>query len=269
MKPLKNRIDTVFADLKKKKEKALIIYFTAGDPDIKETLKILHTLVDAGADLIEIGVPFSDPMGDGVSNQKAAERALKKKTNLKMIFSTVKEFRKTNTHTPLILFSYLNPVYNFGYGKFAEACRSTGVDGGLFVDMPYDEEMPLQKSLSKENIHTIFLAAPTTEDKRLKDIARKTRGFLYAVSSMGVTGVRKDFEKGFSAYINKAKKYSSQPVCVGFGISTPEMAKKASSVSDGVIVGSAVVNIIEKLGASKKKMHLKLKSFVSSIKKSM
>ena len=135
--------------------------------------------------------------------------------------------------------------------------------------MPYDEEIPLQKSLSKENIHTIFLAAPTTEDKRLKNIARKTRGFLYAVSSMGVTGVRKDFEKGFSAYINKAKKYSSQPVCVGFGISTPEMAKKASSVSDGVIVGSAVVNIIEKLATSKKKMHLKLKSFISSIKKSM
>ncbi|MCK5706317.1 MAG: tryptophan synthase subunit alpha [Candidatus Aureabacteria bacterium] len=241
-----NRIDKKFKLLKKSGKKALIIYITGGDPSIKVTIELLHKLVDAGADIIEIGVPFSDPMGDGIANQKAAARALKKNTSLKDIFSCVTTFRKKNNETPIVLFSYLNPVYHFGYNKFAEKCRISGVDGCLFVDMPYDEEIILQDHLYKKNIHVIYLVAPTTEKTRLNKICKKTKGFLYAVSSLGVTGERNNFDKGFNQYINTVKKACRFPVCVGFGISTPQMAKKAVKHSDGVIIGSAVVNRIEK-----------------------
>ncbi len=264
-----NRIDKTFVKLREKKEKCLIIYFTGGDPDIETTLKILNKLSESGADIIEIGVPFSDPMGDGKANQKAAQRALKSNTTLKDIFSCVKKFRKKNKTTPIVLFSYLNPVYAYGYKKFSEDCKKYGIDGCLFVDMPYDAEPQLQKALKEKGIHIIFLATPATEEKRIKQISKKVGGFLYAVSSFGVTGERKKFEKGFENYIKKLKKFCPKPVCVGFGISNAEMAKKAAKYSDGAIIGSAVVNIIEKYSKNKNKMLKEIESFVKNIKKSL
>ena len=262
-----NRIDKTFHLLKQKKEKALIIYITGGDPNIKVTLQLLHTLVEAGADMIEIGIPFSDPMGDGKANQKAAERALRHSTHLSDIFHCVSEFRKTNSSTPLILFTYLNPVYAYGYQPFARDCRNHGVDGCLFLDMPYDEEQNLQHHLAQKDIHTIFLVTPTTDPGRLKNISRRVKGFLYAVSSLGVTGVRTSFEKGFHAYLKNIRLHCRQPICVGFGISSPEMAQKAARVSDGIIIGSAVVNRIADNIQNTKVMLSKIRSFVHSVKK--
>ncbi|MBN1521555.1 MAG: tryptophan synthase subunit alpha, partial [Candidatus Aureabacteria bacterium] len=206
---------------------------------------------------------------DGVPNQRAAERALKKSTNLMKILQCINEFRKKDPATPVVLFSYLNPVYSFGYESFARRCRKSGVDGCLFVDMPYDEELFLQRKLRGKGVHTIFLVAPTTEKKRLSDIAGKTKGFLYAVSSLGVTGLRKNFEKGFSSYIRNIRKYCHHPLCVGFGISSPDMAKKASRYADGVIVGSAVVSRIEKNLSRKKDMKNDIMRFVRSIRKAL
>jgi tryptophan synthase alpha chain len=267
--PFANRIDATFRELRKKKEKALVVYITGGDPDISITLKLLHTLVEAGADLIEIGIPFSDPMGDGKANQKAAERALRKNTNLNKIFDCVKQFRKMNQRTPLVFFSYLNPVYNFGYERFSIECRKSGVDGCLFLDMPFDEETFLQRCLLKNRIHTILLATPATESRRLKNICRKTGGFLYAVSSLGVTGVRTHFDRGFKSYLKKIRAHCTQPVCVGFGISTPEMARKASLEADGVIIGSAIVNLIEENLNNKKRILSEIFKFTKKVKLSL
>jgi tryptophan synthase alpha chain len=267
--PFANRIDATFDELRNKKEKALVVYITGGDPDISTTLKLLHALTEAGADLIEIGIPFSDPMGDGKANQKAAERALRKNTNLKNIFDCVRRFRKTNRTTPLVFFSYLNPVYSFGYERFSVECRKSGIDGCLFLDMPFDEEASLQRSLLKNRIHTILLATPATESRRLKNICRKTGGFLYAVSSLGVTGMRTHFDRGFKSYIKKIRAHCTQPVCVGFGISTPEMAQKASLEADGVIIGSAIVNLIEKNLNNKRKILSEISYFTKKVKESL
>ena len=266
---MKNRIDITFSDLEKNNNKAFIAYITAGDPNLDTTLSIMHLFAQKGVDIIELGVPFSDPIGDGPVNQAAAQRAIQSGTTLAKIFQMIKTFRKTCA-TPLVLFSYLNPIHEFGMEHFTREAKKADIDGVLLVDGPFDMCSDLKQNLNKEGIHTIYLAAPTTSTERLKEITRNTGGFLYYISSLGVTGMRKTFSQDIGLKLKKIQSLTDKPICVGFGISTPQDAKKMSRLCNGVIVGSAFVKIISEhlddVGPMLKKLESFTHSMVSSVK---
>ncbi|MBN2145476.1 MAG: tryptophan synthase subunit alpha [Candidatus Aureabacteria bacterium] len=259
-----NRLDTAFQNLQKKRQKAFVAYITAGDPDLPTTLKIMELLVEEGVDVIELGVPFSDPIGDGPVNQAALERGIRSNTSLSGVLKTVQRFRK-NHQTPVIIFSYMNPVFQMGYASFAKKARLNGADGVLIVDGPFDMCTELRNHLREKNIHCIYLVAPTTREQRIHTIADHCGGFIYCVSSLGVTGIRKTVNHDLSKRIKQLKKISSKPVCIGFGISSPETAKEAAGYADGIIVGSALVKIIGESGASPDELLMKLRTFVRSL----
>ncbi|MFS6938052.1 tryptophan synthase subunit alpha [Neisseria animaloris] len=226
-------------------EKALIPYITAGDPDIRTTLAVMHGLVANGADLLELGVPFSDPMADGPTIQRAAERALAKGVSLNDVLAVVREFRQTDQTTPVVLMGYLNPIHKMGYETFARAAAEAGVDGVLTVDSPVETISTLHDALKQNGIDCIFLIAPTTTEERIRTISQHAGGFVYYVSLKGVTGSSQLDTEAVSRKIEILRKYISIPIGVGFGISNAESAREIAAVADAVIVGSRIVKEIE------------------------
>lgn len=261
---MSNRIDRCFDSLKSNGKKALITFVTAGDPDMESTEKIVLSMFENGADIVELGVPFSDPIAEGVTIQKSSLRSLSKGTTLDMIFDLVKSIRQ-KTDKPLLLMMYLNTIFVYGKEKFFKNCKDCEIDGVIVPDMPYEERDEILDAANKYGIYNINLVAPTSHD-RVSEIASNSDGFLYCVSSLGVTGTRTEFKTDFDEFFSLINKNVSCPACVGFGISSPEQASKMSKYCDGVIVGSAIVKIIEKYGEDSAD---KVGEFVKSLKSAM
>ncbi len=236
-----NRIGNTFKTLANQSRKALISFVTAGDPDLQQTLELMRTLVSAGTDIIELGVPFSDPMAEGPVIQAACERALEHRINLPDIFSIVAAFRKTDQKTPIILMGYLNPIEAMGYAEFTAQAEAAGVDGVLTVDLPPEEAGDYCAQAKKRYLDTIFLIAPTSTADRIKKICQYSSGFVYYVSMKGVTGASHLDVDSVSVKVSEIKKNTSLPVGVGFGIKDAESASAIADFADAVIVGSAIV----------------------------
>jgi tryptophan synthase alpha chain len=241
-----NRIDKKFAELKEQNKKALITFITSGDAGYETTENAVLAMEKAGADIVELGVPFSDPIAEGPVIQAASDRAIKGGTTLKGLFEMVKRIRK-KTDMPLVFMMYLNTIYKFGTAKFFDLCEECGIDGVIVPDMPYEEKDEIQSFADAKNIHNISLIAPTSKD-RIGMIAKDATGFVYCVSSTGVTGMRSEFSTDFDDFMGHIKENAKVPCAIGFGISSPEAAKKMSAYADGVIVGSAIVKIVAEKG---------------------
>lgn len=240
-----SRIQTTFEKLKQQKRKALIPFITAGDPSQKLTVPLLHALVEAGADVLELGVPFSDPMADGPTIQRASERALKNGMTLRGVLDMVAEFRKKDSDTPLVLMGYGNPIEAMGWETFAKRCAEVGVDGALTVDSPPEESHDAFEHLQRYGIDPIFLLAPTTDEERVRRVAKLARGYVYYVSLKGVTGAGHLDLSGIEQKIPQIRKHISLPIGVGFGIRDAETARAVAKLCDGVVVGSRIVQEVE------------------------
>ena len=246
-----SRITTAFQKLNGRK--ALIPYITAGDPNLETTLETMHEMAANGADIIELGIPFSDPMADGPVIQRAAERALANGVSLKNVLETVRRFRERDNDTPVVLMGYLNPIHKMGNAEFARAAAEADVDGVLTVDNPVETISPLQQELQKHGLDAIFLVAPTTSEERMAEIGRLASGFVYYVSLKGVTGSAQLNTDEVAAKIAVLRRHISLPIGVGFGISDAESARKIGTVADAVIVGSRIVKEIENNAGSEAK----------------
>ena len=236
-----NRIDQRFGELRAASRAGLIPFVTAGDPDPASTVAVMHALAAAGADLIELGVPFSDPMADGPVIQRASERALARGVGLNDVLDMVAAFRRDDARTPVVLMGYLNPIECLGSDKFARAAAAAGVDGALIVDCPVEEAHEFSPALEAAGLHQIFLAAPTTTDERLAKMANSARGFLYYVSFAGITGADRLAVSSVEERVVKIKRLSDIPVAVGFGVKAPEQAVELAAHADAVVIGSALV----------------------------
>ncbi|KZX60151.1 tryptophan synthase subunit alpha [Halioglobus sp. HI00S01] len=236
-----SRIAGCFAQLAEQGRKAVVPYIVVGDPGLEVTVDIMHQLVDSGADIIELGVPFSDPMSEGPVIQLAHERALANGANLRDALDTVRAFRETNQHTPVLLMGYANPVEHMGYAKFADAAQAAGLDALLTVDIPPEEVEQVNAELQRVGMNNIFLVAPTTPDDRLQRIVDQASGFVYYVSLKGVTGAGHLDIDNVADHVSRIRALTSLPVAVGFGIKDAESAASVASVSDGVVVGSALI----------------------------
>jgi tryptophan synthase alpha chain len=243
------RIADSFTNLKREGKKGFIPFITACDPDLTTTEKLLVTLAQSGGTLIELGVPFSDPMADGPVIQRASERALKNEFGLQEILDTVARARK-QIDIPIILFSYYNPLLQFGLKRLAWAAREAGLDGVLVTDLPPEEAGEFERELRACDLDMIFLVAPTSTDERLKLVAERASGFIYAVSRAGVTGARETVSAEAEKLVNRLRKFSELPVAVGFGISSAAQVADVHRYSDAVVVGSAIVAEMERLGDS-------------------
>jgi len=253
---INNRIQNTFKNLKKNKKKALITFVTGCDPNYETSKKILNELVKQGADLLEIGMPFSDPMADGPSIQRSSLRALSSGANIKKILRLVSDFRKKNKITPILLMGYLNPMLSFGINNFFKSAKKAGTDGLIVVDVPPEEDSEIFYLARKNKIDLIKLATPTTNTERLKKILKTCSGFLYYVSIKGITGAKSGNPKLVKNSITNIKKNTNIPVVVGFGIKSPkDTAVIANTGCDGIVVGSALVEIIEKSLKNKKSKH--------------
>ncbi len=239
-----SRIEACFEQLAQQGRKALIPFVTAGDPEPSVTVPLMHAMVEAGADIIELGMPFSDPMADGPVIQLACERSLKAGTSVSAVFDMVAEFRRDDDHTPVVLMGYLNPVEARGYEAFAAAAAQAGVDGVLLVDLPPEEAEELCPYFHDQGLDTVFLLAPTTSEARMDKIARAGTGYLYYVSLKGVTGSGALDVDEVAARVETIRKHAGLPVGVGFGIKDAPSARAVSRVADGVVVGSALVQRI-------------------------
>lgn len=238
----KARIDARFAALKAEGRAAFVPYVMAGDPDAATALAILKGLPEAGADLIEVGFPFSDPMAEGPPIQRAAQRALANGMTLKGTLAAIAAFREGDQATPVILMGYMNPLVTWGFEAFARDAADAGVDGMIVVDCPPEEADPLADALEANGMALIFLTTPTTDDKRLPTVIRRASGFVYYVSVAGVTGVKEADADTVAPHVERIRKASGLPVAVGFGIKTPERASAIAQVADAVVVGSALVD---------------------------
>ncbi len=255
-------IEEKFLPLQRRRRKAFIPYVTAGDPSIGHTRELLEVLAECGADLIEIGVPFSDPLADGPIIQRASQRALASGATLQAILATVADFRTgkglsvqsergehpqefRREELPLILFSYLNPVWQMGIEHFARLAKESGIDGVLLTDLTPEEAPPIQEVLRKEGLDLIFLIAPTSTDERIKKISNLATGFIYAVSRTGTTGTRESLSTDLEMLVSRIRKHSQLPIAVGFGISRPEHVQAVWQVAEGAVVGSALVKVVE------------------------
>ena len=239
-----NRIDKKFQELRDQDARAFMPYLCAGDPTPELTSKILLTLEEAGADLIELGVPFSDPIADGPTIQRASERALTHRISLQQILEMVRTLR-TQTDIPIALMSYYNPIFRMGEDAFCKTAQDAGVDGVIVPDLPPEQAQSLLEIAPNYNLATIFLAAPTSPPERMQLIASVSTGFIYCVSVTGVTGARAMLSDEIAPMIAELRKHTDKPVSVGFGVSTPDQATQVAQIADGVIVGSAIVNVIE------------------------
>lgn len=239
-----NRIDARFRQLGEKGRRALIPYVTAGYPSPDATVPVLHAAVEAGADLLEVGMPFSDVMADGPVIQEACARALEQGTGLEQVLAMVAEFRRGDAHTPIVLMGYSNPIERRGLARFCEEAASAGVDGLLIVDCPADEAADMRAELARRDLHQIFLVAPTTTDARLARAAKLAGGFLYYVTIKGVTGAANLDTASLAPAVERMRRASGVPIAVGFGIRTPEHAAAAAESADAVVIGSALVELL-------------------------
>lgn len=244
---MENRIDQRFAELRKSGKKGFVAYISAGDPDLNATLKLAAELESAGVDILELGIPFSDPLADGVVNQSAAQRALEAGTTLPKILEAIRIFRKTS-ELPIVFFTYLNPIYTYGYERFHKDAAAAGADGVLVLDMPPDEEARNQELHAKSSLRMIRLIAPATPPDRMESICKSAEGFIYCVSREGVTGEQTEIADSLGAQITAVRHHTKLPLVVGFGISTPEQAHTVATHADGVVVGSAIVRRIGEHG---------------------
>jgi tryptophan synthase alpha chain len=224
---------------------SLVAYVTCGDPDLGTTRAVIFAAIEAGATVIELGVPFSDPLADGPVIQRASERALKHGTTLEQVLKLAAEIRVESQSTGMIVFSYLNPILQMGLEKFCRVARHAGVDGVLVTDLPVEEAAEYLREMKKNDLAPVFLAAPTSTDARLKAITQASRGFVYAVSRTGVTGARKQLPEDAQGLVKRLRKFTNLPIAVGFGISTPDQFRAVGRYADAGVVGSAIVQIIE------------------------
>lgn len=239
-----NLIDSTFARLREEGKTALIPFITAGDPDIHTTIAIVQKLEEAGADLIELGVPYSDPLADGPVIQRASERALINRISIRDVIETAATAREAGVKLPFILFTYFNPVLQFGLEAFMKLVKEKGIDGLIIPDLPIEEDEEVRQLAEAADVHLIPLVAPTSKDRVVR-ISGKARGFVYCVSSLGVTGVRADFHSGIEDFLATVREATDLPIAVGFGISSREHVERFSKLCDGVVVGSAIVRKIE------------------------
>ncbi len=244
---MNNRITEKFKQLKTENRGGFIPFIVAGDPNLKVTKALLRELAKQNASVIELGVPFSDPVADGVTIQAAAERALRNKISVKDILKIVAEVRNENCETPIILFSYFNPILQFGLENFAETAKDSGVDGVLITDLVPEEAEEFRQILNANELSLIMLAAPTSSDERLQKICAKASGFVYAVSRAGVTGARNELSGTAENLVNRLRKFTDLPIAVGFGISNANQVKETWEYADAAVVGSAIVAEIARL----------------------
>lgn len=245
------RIDQCFRDLSSAGKKGFIAYITAGDPSLFDTIDIARRLEEVGVDIIELGIPFSDPLADGRVNQESANRALDSGTTPAGVLDTIAAMRE-KTQIPIMCYTYLNPYHAAGYEKMMKRSSVAGIDGLLFLDMPVEESHEVSGLMKKYNINNICLVTPTSPDQRIKQIVQSGSGFVYCVSRVGVTGMQDKQSAGADDLVRKTKKYANRPVALGFGISTPELAAMSAKVADAVVVGSAIVNQYHQAGTSPK-----------------
>lgn len=262
-----SRIGNKFKELKGKGEKALIAYIMAGDPTLRDTGRLVFEIEKAGADLVELGIPFSDPLADGPTIQKASVRALAQDISLRDVIELVKRIRKVS-RIPIIFMSYYNPIFKYGEKRFVNDAVRAGVDGVIVPDLPPEEAQDLINFSREKGLDTIFLLAPTSDHDRIKKVCRVSTGFIYYVSLTGVTGAREGLSENIGKMVKNIKSYAKLPIAVGFGISKPEQAKVVSSWADGVIVGSAVVKAVEE-NIGRKEMPKNVHGIIKSIKDGM
>ena len=243
-----NRIDQKFNALRAAQQQGFIVYISAGDPNLTATAKFAREFERLGVDVLELGVPFSDPLADGVVNQLAAERALQSGTTLTGVIATVAELRKTGCEIPVVFYIYYNLIHRYGVQQFAKDAATAGVDGVLALDFPPEEAGNYETALRAAGVHPIYLIAPTTPDARIAEICRHAGGFIYYVSREGVTGMQTTISSSIAPMVAKIRKHTKLPVAVGFGISTPAQARAVAVQADACIVGSAIVNQIAKGG---------------------
>jgi tryptophan synthase alpha chain len=251
-----SRLAARFSTLQNQHSKSLVTFITAGDPDLSVTEAMIHLLEDAGADIIELGVPFSDPMADGPTIQLSSERALASGTTLHAILEVVKKVR-TRSQIPIILMGYLNPVFAYGYDSFCRDAAAAGVDGVLLVDMPPEESLELTVPAHRYGLDVIFLLTPTSNADRISAVDRLGSGFVYYVTVTGVTGTRTSVSGTLAQELSRVKQVISLPVMAGFGISTPEQAAEVGKLADGVVVGSAIVKLFERYSGEELKQQLR------------
>jgi tryptophan synthase alpha chain len=242
--PRTTRIEARFRALREQQAKGLVVYLTAGDPSLEATGGLLTALDRAGVDVVELGVPFSDPLADGPVIQRASERALRAGTTLRRILERFPRWRES-VQAPIILFSYYNPILQYGLEEFAQDATQAGVDGALAVDLSPEEASPYVNLLRAQNLDTVFLASPTSTDARLEQASKLSTGFLYLVSRTGVTGERREISSSLRPLVARARQHTLLPLAVGFGISNPTQVREVQSVADAAVVGSALVHAIE------------------------
>ena len=259
-------LDTVI-ECNKNKKACFISYVTTGDPNLSMSKKILETLALNGVDIIELGVPFSDPISDGPTIQKATERSLKNNITIDDSLKLIKNFR-LKYKTPIILFGYFNPFLQYGLERIMKSIKKAGGDGVLIVDLPPEEAEETQKAVNKAGIELVYLIAPTSTDERISTIAKLSNSFIYLVSVTGVTGIRKNLDSNLKKFILEVKKKTKKPVCVGFGVSKSEHVNQLKKMSNGIVIGSAIIKIIEDNLKYKPKIIRKIGDFVRKIKKS-
>ena len=258
------RIADTFAALRARGEVGLVPFLTAGDPDLETSEALVREMVRQGADVIELGVPFSDPMADGPTLQRAAERALRAGTSLARVMDLVRSLRHT-LDVPILLFGYYNPIWRYGVARFAADAREAGVDGVLCVDLPPEEADELKRETDRHDLDMIFLLAPTSSPDRERAVLRRARGFLYYVSVTGVTGARDRLPADLDARVRRVRAASPVPVGVGFGIASPEAARRVAGVADAAVVGSAIAQIVER-SAGQPDLVARVGAFVGQLK---
>ena len=264
-----SRITDTFDHLKSEQRVALIPFITAGDPEMATSLELMHSMVDAGADLLELGIPFSDPMADGPVIQRASERSLAAGTTTLAVFGLIQRFRQKNQSTPIILMGYLNPVEAMGVDIFAQSAAKAGADGAIIVDLPPEEGVEVRRAFTEHNLDLVYLIAPTTTNNRIKLLCEAGSGFVYYVSVRGVTGSSSLNVKEIEKRLAIIKSSASIPVGVGFGIDSPEIAARVASISDAVIIGSAIVGKIEQANGDPGQAVSAVHDFVGAIHKAI
>ena len=260
---MSKRIVSIFSN----KEKKLVTFVTGGDPDEKTSTDILKTIINNGSDILEIGMPFSDPMADGPTIQSSSKRAISSSINLNKIFNICKNLRKKNNHIPIVLMGYYNTIHYYGVKKFTKKCSSVGVDGLIVVDLQPEDDQELYESAKLYNIDLIRLITPNTNEKRLEIITKNATGFLYYVTITGVTGVKSANINELKKSIKKIRNYSTLPVVAGFGINKKSQLKEICKIADGAVVGSSIINLISKNLNNKNKMLDVIGKFVKNLKK--
>ncbi len=266
-----SRIPEIFLNNSTNEKKTFISYLVCGDPSTKHTISAMNTMASSGVDIIELGIPFTDPIADGPVIQKSIDRSLKNNTSLKDVISLVKEFRKNNKETAVVLMGYMNPIHKMGIGKFVKLINNSDIDGVLVVDSPPEESEKLNNLLRKSKKSHIYLASPTTTDKRMKSITQMSSGYVYYVTVKGITGSKLSNIKSIKDNVQKIKDLTNNllPVAVGFGIKDSKSAKSMASFSDGIIIGSSIVELINKYAYNKKVMNQKLSKYLISISRVM